>query len=104
MNSPIRIIEGLTVTRSNTVYDYVQLSFGKEIGISIYNEINISLESISVAVLVGRVVTTVTDHENAIEIKFFDGTQLTIDMHRQAYRGPEALELHRYGHPPVIWN
>jgi hypothetical protein len=86
------------------LHGYVQLHFGDEIGISIYNEMEVSPQSTRVAGLVGKTVTAVTERENAIEIRFLGGPRITIDMHRQAYRGPEALELNHHGHPPVIWN
>jgi hypothetical protein len=104
MTSPLHTIEGLTVTEAEVVHDYVQLAFGDEIGISIYNEMEVSPKSTRFEALAGKTVTAVTEREEAIEIKFLDGTLLTIDMHRQAYRGPEALELNRRGYPPVIWN
>jgi hypothetical protein len=104
MESQLRALEGLTVTNIVELHGYVQLHFGERVGLSIYNEIEISPESIRVDGLVGKTVTTVTERENAIEIRFLDGTQITIDMHRQAYRGPEALQLNRQGLPPVIWN
>src|SRR5687768_14800282 len=42
MAHPIQILKGLKVTEAEIVHDYVQLAFGDEIGISIYNEIKIS--------------------------------------------------------------
>lgn len=101
---PLRALEGLKVTKVAELHGYVQLHFGAEIGISIYNEIEVSPQSTLVAELTGKTVISVAERENAIEIKFLDKTQLTINMHREAYRGPEALELNRHGHPPVIWN
>ncbi len=104
MNAPLHIIEGLTVTEAEAVHDYVQLAFGREIGISIYNEMDISPKSVGVGALIGKLVLAVTERADAIEIKFADGTLLKIDLHPQAYRGPEALQLNRAGYPPVIWN
>lgn len=92
------------VTEAEVVHDYVQLAFGDEIGISIYNEMEISPFSIRVDALIGKVVASVLELDNSIKIQFVDETQITIDMHRQAYRGPEALELYRQGLPVVVWN
>jgi len=104
MNSPLQIVTGLTVTESEAVHDYVQIAFGDEIGISIYNEMSITPRSISIDKQVGKIVASVLERENAIEIEFIGGTQIAIDLRPEAYRGPEALELYRQGHPLVIWN
>jgi len=104
MKSPLHILEGLTVTNSVKVHDYVQLRFGDEIGLSIYNEIEFTPPSTVIAGLAGKRVSVVTERENAIEIRFLDGCRISIDMHREAFCGPEALQLNRRGHPPVIWN
>lgn len=104
MTSPLHKLEGLTITEVLEIQDYIQLHFGDDIGISIYNEMEISPRTLTVSKLVGKTVTAVTEREEAIEIKLLDGSQIIVDMHRQAYRGPEALEMNQHGHPPVIWN
>jgi len=104
MTSPLHNLEGLTVTKVVEIHDYVQLHFGDEIGLSIYNEMQTSPRSTGVAKFVGKTVTAVNESDDMIEIRFLDGSKVIVDMHRQAYRGPEALELNRRGQPPVIWN
>ena len=102
MAHPIQILKGLKVTEAEIVHDYVQLAFGDEIGISIYNEIKIS-PKMPFEGLVSKTVESVEESDNAIDMNFLDGTKLTIDMRPPAYRGPEAMELNRVGFPTVIW-
>ena len=104
MENPLRIIEGMIVTEADTVHDYVQLAFGREIGISIYNNMEILPGSISLGTLVGKSVSRTDVRDDLIEIEFAYRTILKVDMRPDAYRGPEALQLNRVGHLPVIWN
>lgn len=102
--SPLEVLAGHAVTNVVELHDYVQLHFGDDIGILIYNDIAIDPAPVRTDELVGNTVKSVSEHANAIKIRFLDRTVATIDMHRQAYRGPEALGLDRRGYPPVIWN
>lgn len=103
MTTPLHALEGLKVTKAAIVHDYVQLAFGDEIGISIYNKLELSPDA-RLEDLISKIVLRVEESPNSIEIRFLDGAILAIDLHRQAYRGPEALELNRAGHPPIVWN
>lgn len=102
--SPLHSLEGLTVTAIVTPHDYVQLQFGDQIGISVYNAVTVLPKTQNIRKLVGKTVSSIIEGKNGIEIKFIDDTCLIIDMRPDAYRGPEALELHRYGQPLVVWN
>ena len=104
MTSALHDLEGLTVTKVREIHGYVQLHFGNEVGISIYNEMKVSPDSTAIAMLVGKTVAAIDEKDRMIEIAFLDGSRITVDMHRQAYRGPEALQLNRVGQPPVIWD
>ncbi|MEI7875593.1 MAG: hypothetical protein WCK95_25945 [Alphaproteobacteria bacterium] len=97
-------LEGRVVTEAEIVHDYVQLAFGDGIGVSIFNEMLISPRPASVGTLVGKIVALVKETESRIEINFADGSRIDIDMRPIAYRGPEALVLHRQGLPTVVWN
>ncbi|MGA8549700.1 MAG: hypothetical protein WB678_05650 [Stellaceae bacterium] len=104
MTSPLHYLEGQTITKIIELDDYIQLHFGNEIGISIYNEIEVRPSSSTLTEFSGKTIAAVIEGGTAIEFRFLDGSEINIDMHLQAYRGPEALELNRRGHPPVIWN
>ncbi len=104
MTSPLQDLVGLAVTEVVEIHDYVQFHLGSEIGISIYNQLEVSPRNVKVLQLVGKTVAAVSEREDAIEIRFVDGSRVAVDMRHQAYRGPEALELMRRGEPPVIWN
>lgn len=86
------------------MHDYVQLAFGNEVGISIFNEMKINPGSVSVDNLVGKIVAWVKETESLIEINFADRARIDVDMRSIAYRGPEALVLHHQGLPTVVWN
>jgi len=103
MTTPLHALVGLKVTKATIVHDYAQLAFGDEIGISIYNEFELSPD-VRLEDLISKTVLRVEESSNSIEISFLDGVKLAIDLHRQAYRGPEALELNRTGHPTIVWN
>jgi len=104
MKSPLSDLEGMTVTRVVEIHDYIQLHFGESVGISIFNRLEVSPSSISLWELVDKTIRSVVERDADIELAFRDGGGIKIDMRREAYRGPEALQLDRRGQPPVIWN
>src|ERR1700744_1320337 len=104
MASPLQILAGLMITNVVELHGYIQLHFGNDIGLSIYNEITVDPASMHVDQLIGKMVSSIAERDKAIEIIFLDETRIVVDMHRQAYRGPEALQLNQNGLPPVIWN
>jgi hypothetical protein len=104
MTSPLCALKGLTVTRVVEVHDYVQLSFGDAIGISIYNDTEVSPNTVTLTEFIGKTIDVVAERDAEIEFTFIGGSKIKIRMHPEAYRGPEALQLNRRGQPPVIWN
>jgi hypothetical protein len=102
--SPLYSLAGRVVTNVVALHGYIQLHFGNLIGISIYNTIVICPKTQRIEKFVGKTVASVIEKKDAIDIKFVDGAQITIDMRPEAYQGPEALELSRHGYPSVIWN
>jgi hypothetical protein len=104
MTSPLYALKGLTVTEVVEIHDYVQLHFGDAIGISIYNEIEVSPSAVALTEFIGKTIDAVAEHDAEIEFTFIGGNKIKIRMHPGAYQGPEALELNRRGQPPVIWN
>ena len=103
-SSLLKVIEHRRVTAAQVVHDYVQLAFGEEITISIYNEVQMKPASLQVGEFVGKVVTFADESPELISIKFVDGSEIAVDLRPAAYRGPEALQLNRAGQPIVIWN
>jgi len=104
MRSQLDCLKGLTITKIVEIHDYVQLHFGDGVGVSIYNEIEVRPSSATIPQFVGKTITLTVEKAAAIEFVFRDRSRINVDMHRRAYRGAEALELNRRGHPPVIWN
>jgi hypothetical protein len=104
MKSLLHILEGLSVTEVKEVHDYIQLLFGKEIGLSIYNDRFLIPRTTKLSDLVGKIITSIAENKDSVSLKFIDGTQLTIDMRDQAYHGPEALQLNYPGMPTIIQN
>jgi hypothetical protein len=104
MTSPLYVLKGLIVTGVVEIHDYVQLHFGDAVGISIYNDIELSPGTVTLTEFIGKAIDAVAERDAEIEFTFLGGGTIKICMHPEAYRGPEALELNRRGQPPVIWN
>ena len=104
MNSPLQEIRGLTITTVKQIRDYVQIHFAETVGISIYTRMAINPSLSEISELTGKTVIEVLERKDEIVLIFLDDLTLKIDMRAEAYHGPEALELNRRGHPPVIWN
>jgi hypothetical protein len=104
MKSPLDTLIGLWVTKVVKIEGYVQLHFGNEVGLTIYNKISLEPLTADAKELVGNMVTSVRSGMDAIEIRFLAGPQLRIHMRPEAYQGPEAMELNRKDLPAVIWN
>ena len=85
------------------VHDYIQLAFGSDVGISIYNDITLA-PNLDLDLLLGRQLGLVSDSDRNITLSFSGGLLLQIDLHPQAAYGPEVLELNRKGFPTVIMN
>ena len=99
---PLNCLVGKAVTVAETVHDYVQLSFGPDTGLSIYNDFWIAPEA-RPRDLVGQRVIAVDSTINEALIRF-EGSSLTVDLRPSAFHGPEAMQLHRDGHDPIIWS
>jgi hypothetical protein len=102
-NNLLDEIVGQIVTDAKRVHDYIQLSFGEKIGLSVYNDIHLLPASASIDDLTEKMVTSVEVKQDSVEIRFLDKTILIIDMRDEAFNGPEALQLERVGQSPVIW-
>jgi hypothetical protein len=99
----LNTLEKKQVTTANMVHDYAQISFGDEIGISIYNDFSLSHDK-EISFLIGKTLESVDETSRYIEFLFSGGICLRVDLHPQASHGPEALELNRKNLPTVIWN
>jgi hypothetical protein len=102
-SSPLDEIVGQTVTDAKRVHDYIQLGFGEKIGLSVYNDIHMLPAGASIDDLTGKMVISVDEKQDSVEIRFLDKTAFIIDMRDQAFHGPEAIQLNRVGQTPVIW-
>jgi hypothetical protein len=100
-DDPLHCLVGKVVTEATVVLDYVQLALGPETGLSIYNDYRLVPDA-RLPDLVGQKVIAIASTKNAVFIHF-EGLSLTIDLHDSAFHGPEAMQLHRTGHGPVIW-
>jgi len=95
---------GRDAISAENVHDYVQLSFENDIRLSIYNDIALDPGTVEIADFAGRELISVKQGDDSISLQFSGHACISIDMRHEAYRGPEALELHRRSEPPVIWN
>jgi hypothetical protein len=103
-DSPLQCLVGEIVTDALTVHDYVQMVFGTEMRLSIYNDFQLIPEQSRFEGLVGLTVTVVESTKAEVVIHFENGSRLRVDLSASAFRGPEAMQLNRAGHSPVIWN
>ena len=101
-DSPLQCLVGEVVTDAATVHDYAQLAFGTDTGLSIYNDFRVAPEQSRLDDLVGQRVISVASTETEAVIRF-EKSSLTVDLRAAAFRGPEAMQLNRTGHRPVIW-
>ena len=104
MASVLQKLIGLTITRVVELQGYVQLHFGDEIGLTIYNKMLVEPTGRCAADLPGKMLTSIEEEQKGITMNFIDGSRVRIDMRPEAYKGPEALQLTREGEAPVIWN
>lgn len=104
MQTPaLQSLEGRVITQVTKIHDYVQIAFGDDIGLSIYNDITLE-PALDISALMGRRFESVSQSERSIDLMFSGGMVLHIDLHPQASYGPEVLELNRKGFPPVVWS
>jgi hypothetical protein len=102
--NPLGCLVGRRVTEAVEIHDYVQLAFGTKVGISIYNDFEISPNQVRFHDLTGLKVTAVQSSADQEAILFEDGVSLRVDIRDEAFEGPEAMQLNRIGCPPVVWN
>lgn len=104
MQTPtLQNLEGQKVTQAARIHDYVQLAFGSDVGVSIYNDVTLTPD-MDLSLLLGHRLELVSQSDMNIELAFSNGLILKIDLHPQAAHGPEVLELNRKGFPSVVWN
>ena len=104
MQTPaLQSLEGQEVTQATKIHDYVQIAFGEDVGLSIYNDITLEPD-MDISDLLRRRVESVRQTDGNIELQFSGGVILRIDLHPQASYGPEVLELNRKGFPSVVWS
>jgi hypothetical protein len=104
MGPPLDSLVGLEITKVAEVHDYVQIQFGDQTSISIYNRMQIFPQSTKFGELVGKSVISTTEGKEHVELVLTGDNRIRIDMRDEAYRGPEALVLVRNGLPAVVWN
>ena len=92
---------GLSVIRAEKVHDYLQLEFSNGTILSIFNNHQYGMGSLSS--IQGKQLLTVDELEDRISFKFQKG-DLSVGMGDADYNGPEAMVLKREGEPFVIWN
>jgi hypothetical protein len=103
MRSDLNTLEGMVIENVLKIHDYVQILFEKDIVLSIYNEYKLSYND-NIGFLKGTKLARVEESPNRIILYFSNGISLDINLHDEAYNGPEALELYIPGRPAVVWN
>jgi hypothetical protein len=99
----LETLEGHSITEAIGVEDYIQIAFGDEVGISIYNDFHFD-PKIDLSQLVGRTLDHASQNEKCITFRFSDPVILVVDLSSEASHGPEIMEMNRRGEPTVVWN
>jgi hypothetical protein len=103
MKSKLEVLVGIAVTNALRVHDYVQVLFEQDIALNIYNEFKL-FNGHDLSSLNGTKLLRAEEKQDELILYFSNGKRLDIDLRDEAYNGPEALELHIPGQPPVVWN
>jgi hypothetical protein len=100
---PARVLAGRTLTVAEVVEDYLQCSFGKAIGLTVYNDYEIA-PAAPVPSLCWRDIKNIIEAEDHISFVFEGGVQLSVDLRPRAWRAPEAMLLWQDRQRLVVWN
>lgn len=93
---------GLSVIRVEKVHDYLQLEFSSGAILSIFNNYQYGVGSLSS--IQGEQLLAVDELGDMISFKFQKGGILSVGMGDADYNGPEAMVLKRKDEPSIIWN
>jgi len=103
MNNPLEQLIGQRVTKSGTVHDYAQVIFGNTSILTINNVYTVK-GTRNLLELTGLALAGASENTDEVVLTFEDGTSINVNLLPEAYRGPEAMVLHRDGHPIVVWD
>jgi hypothetical protein len=99
------VLQDRVVRSAAHVEDYFQLRFELGSALSIYNKMSLAgpvaedLDAIQ-----GKRLLIAEEYEEAVVLRFDDGSVLEVDLRDEAFNGPEAMALHVPGEPIVVWN
>lgn len=96
MNSLDKLV-GQRLDRLEELHDYVQMFFS-DYTLNIYNEMEWTPGAGA-----SKVVVSVREDSDEIELVFSDASILRIDLRPRAWRGPEALGLYRGSDCVMVW-
>nr|WP_320049943.1 hypothetical protein [uncultured Desulfuromonas sp.] len=97
----LQFLVGLTIDKSESFKDYLQLVFSNNTILKIYN--NYKYSGGSVVNLRQKKILFIVEETSEIVIDFGEGGKLFISLLDVDYNGPEALELIREDKSPVVW-
>jgi hypothetical protein len=103
MSGILQTLEGHSVTVAVRVEDYIQIAFGDEVGISIYNDFRMD-PKVDLSQLIGKTLDRAYETETHITFRFSGPVMLVIDLSPEASHGPEIMQMNRRGEPTVVWN
>ena len=91
---------GFTVTKVESIHDYLQITFSDGSIMNVYNKYSYDG---NVSDLENKTLISFSEHSDGVELRFL-GSQFEIGLRDDDYSGPEAIALRRPGKEPVIWN
>lgn len=105
MTSKISLLSGLKVTNIELTSGDAGIRFDNGAVLIIYNKFSTKgVNDLEVGQLEGKIVVKAEENNKLILIRFNDDSEIVVDMHDEAYTGPEALQLRIPGMPIIIWN
>jgi hypothetical protein len=96
------VLAGMMVYEACYVHNYVQLGFDPDHGLTINNKFEL-VGAEHIGHLVGKRLKSFSSISDRIVLEFEGQAQLIIDLRENAWRGPEALELHGPNNLIVVW-
>ena len=98
----LKILKGLSITKSEEVHDYLHIAFSDGTTLSVFN--NYAYDGGKVLNIEGKEVKFVEEAEDRILIVFNDDKTISVGLKDQDYNGPEAMVLKQEGKSPIVWN
>lgn len=100
--SLLQQLVGSVVKEVNRIEDYLQIEFTDETVINVNN--NFEFNGDNLKSIEKEELLSIFECDSRIDLHFRNDKMISVSLLEKDYNGPEAMELHRKGKPPIIWN